>query len=151
MLKQHYTITINAPVATVRDTMLGHESYRQRTSVFNAAGSRYEGDRSEWSTIKFLWPDPEHPEKVGGMYSKIAANRLHEYISIRHLGEVGTDGNLKENADRADAYENYSFAEKDGTTTVSVDLDITEDFVDYIDQTRPQALQKLKELCEATH
>ena len=35
-----------------------------------------------------------------------------------------------------------------GTTTVTVDLDITEDLLDYMNQTYPKALDKLKELCE---
>lgn len=148
MLKHHYSITINAPVSKVRDTMLGDTGYRKWTSAFNPAGSRYEGDRSEWSKIRFLGPDPEHPERVGGMYSEIAANRAHEYISIRHLGEVGPDGSIKENAERADAYENYSFSKKDGSTTVTVDIDMTEDFIDYMNEARPKALQTLKDLCE---
>jgi hypothetical protein len=35
-----------------------------------------------------------------------------------------------------------------GTTTVTVDLDTTEDFIDYMNETYPKALDKLKELCE---
>ena len=33
-------------------------------------------------------------------------------------------------------------------TNVTVDLDITEDFVDYMNQSYPKALDRLKELCE---
>lgn len=42
-----YTINIHAPVSKVRDTMLNNETYRQWTTVFNPAGSRYEGNRSQ--------------------------------------------------------------------------------------------------------
>ena len=35
-----------------------------------------------------------------------------------------------------------------GTTTVTVDLDTTEDFLDYMNETYPKALDKLKEICE---
>lgn len=47
MILQHFSIAINAPVSKVRDTMLGKDTYRQWTEVFNPAGSRYEGDRSQ--------------------------------------------------------------------------------------------------------
>lgn len=85
------------------------------------------------------------------MVSKIAANRLYEYVSIEHLGEVhnGVEDTTSDKVKaRAGCHENYAFSEKDGITTVKVDIDITEDFADYMDQTRPQALLKLKELCE---
>lgn len=43
MLKQHFSIQINAPVQKVRYTMLEDKTYRQRTAPFNPAGSRFEG------------------------------------------------------------------------------------------------------------
>jgi len=44
--------------------------------------------------------------------------------------------------------ENYSFEENNGISMVIVDLDTTDDFVDYMNQTYPKALDKLKEICE---
>ena len=38
--------------------------------------------------------------------------------------------------------------ENNGITEVTVDLDTSEDFVDYMNQTYPKALEKLKEICE---
>lgn len=54
MLELHFSITIQAPATKVRDTMLGKDTYRQWTEVFNPAGSRYEGDRSQGSKMLFL-------------------------------------------------------------------------------------------------
>jgi hypothetical protein len=48
----------------------------------------------------------------------------------------------------ANGFENYTFKENNGTTTVTVDLDTTEEFLDYMNEKYPQALNKLKELCE---
>jgi hypothetical protein len=44
--------------------------------------------------------------------------------------------------------ENYSFEETNGATTIIVDLDTTEEFVDYMNENYPKALDKLKEICE---
>lgn len=88
MLTQHFSITINAPVAKVRDTMLADAAYRQRTAAFNPAWSRYEGNRAEGTKIVFLGPDPSNPDNIGGMVSRIARNTLHKIIDIEHLGEV---------------------------------------------------------------
>ena len=48
----------------------------------------------------------------------------------------------------AHGFENKTYEENNGTTTVTVDLDTTEDFLGYMNETYPKALDKLKELCE---
>jgi phytoene dehydrogenase-like protein len=45
-------------------------------------------------------------------------------------------------------FENYTFEENNGTTIITVDLDTIEDFVDYMTESYPSALKKLKEICE---
>ncbi len=48
----------------------------------------------------------------------------------------------------ANGFENYTFEENNGTTTVTVEVDTAEEFLGYMSQTYPKALDKLKELCE---
>jgi hypothetical protein len=48
----------------------------------------------------------------------------------------------------ANGFENYAFEEKDGITSVIVDLDTTAEFVEYMNEAYPNALDKLKEICE---
>jgi hypothetical protein len=88
---------------------------------------------------------------MGGMVSRIAENRLHEYISIEHLGMVN-DGQEDTTSEAvkawAGAHENYTFAEKNGATEILIDIDITEDFKEMFEGMWPKALQKLKELAE---
>ncbi|WP_455169054.1 hypothetical protein [Aegicerativicinus sediminis] len=48
----------------------------------------------------------------------------------------------------AGGLENYSFQETNGVTTVTIETDITEDYLDYFNSTWPRALNKLKELAE---
>jgi uncharacterized protein YndB with AHSA1/START domain len=149
MIKLHFSITINAQRAKVWSTMLDDVTYRVWTEAFNA-GSHYVGDWSKGSNILFLGPDP-NTGSMGGMVSRIAENRLHEFISIEHLGMVN-DGKEDTTSDAvkgwAGAHENYAFKEKNGATEVLVDIDITEDLKEMFEGMWPKALQKLKDLAE---
>lgn len=145
----HFSITINAPRKNVWHTMLDDAPYRDWTSAFSP-GSFYRGDWSEGSKILFLGPDPETGAE-GGMVSRIAENRLYEFISVEHLGVVqdGVEDTTSELARAwAPAYENYTFLERDGVTEVQVDIDVTDDHASMFDQMWPRALSRLKELAE---
>lgn len=150
MAKLHYSIDIKAPKEKVWDSMLEDKTYREWTSIFNPGGSYYEGNWDEGSKILFLGPD-EKSGKIGGMVSKIAVNKPYEYISIEHLGEI-VDGAEDTTSDRvkdwAGAHENYTFSEKDGVTTVKVDLDSNEEMKKMFEEMWPKALDKLKEITE---
>ncbi len=151
MKKLQFKVSINAPVTTVYDFMLGTKSkstYEQWTSLFNPT-STYEGSWDKGSKILFVGVD-EKGEK-GGMVSRIAENVPNRFVSIQHYGLLQADKEITEGPEVekwANGYENYSFEETKGTTTVTVDLDTTEDFLEYMNETYPQALGKLKELCE---
>lgn len=146
MIKQHFLIDIKAPIYRVRHTMINDQSYRKRTSAFNP-GSYFEGDWSLWSQIKFLGPDPQNPEKIWWMLAEIVENKPLEYISIKHIWEI-RDWEVRTDAPWTNAFENYSFSEKDGITTVKIDTDMTEEYADYMSEARGKALEILKELCE---
>jgi hypothetical protein len=151
MEKLQYTITINAPVAKVYDKMLGlkdKSTYEQWTSLFNPT-STYEGSWDKGSKILFLGVDEQG--KKGGMVSRIVENMPNQFVSIQHYGLIQADQEITEGPEVekwANGFENYTFQENNGTTNVTVDLDTTEDFVDYMNQSYPKALDKLKELCE---
>src|ERR671913_157597 len=131
MKKLQFTVNINAPATKIYDLMLGIS------------------DKSTY----------EKGEK-GGMVSRIAENIPNQFISIQHYGLLKADNEITEGPEVdkwANGFENYTFEENNarpddpvgrGTTTVTVDLDTTEDFLDYMNQTYPKALDKLKELCE---
>jgi uncharacterized protein YndB with AHSA1/START domain len=149
MKKIHFSKTINAPREKVWDTMLGAESYQKWTEAFNP-GSYYKGDWSKGSKILFLGPDPK-TGKEGGMVSRIAENRPHEFISIEHLGIVqnGVEDTTSEEARKwTPAFENYTFTEENGVTTVLVEMDAEEEFTEMFEGMWGKALEKLKEIAE---
>jgi hypothetical protein len=150
MQKVHFSIAINAPKKKVWDTMLQDATYRVWTSAFNPKGSWYEGDWSQGSKIVFLGPGEDG--KLGGMVSRIAENRPHEYISVEHLGLIqdGKEDTTSEAVKRwVPAFENYTFKEKNGATEVLVDMDVDEEHRKMFEDMWPKALKTLKELTEA--
>lgn len=156
MKKLQFKVSINAPVAKVYDFMLGKNSkstYEQWTSLFNPT-STYEGSWDKGNKILFVGID-EKGEK-GGMVSRIAENIFNRFVSIQHYGLLKADKEITDGPEVekwANGFENYTFEENNGPdsyrdTTLTVDLDTAEDFLDYMNQTYPKALDKLKELCE---
>lgn len=152
MEKLQFKVSIQAPVAKVYDMMLGISNiatYEQWTFLFNPT-STYEGNWEKGSKILFIGVD-EKGEK-GGMVSRIAENLLNRFISIQHYGLLKGDLEVTEGEDVekwANGFENYTFEDNNGSTTVIVNLDTVEDFVDYMNEHYPMALEKLKEICEA--
>jgi len=151
MKKLQFKVSINAPVTKTYDCMLGinnKSTYEQWVSLFNPTSS-YEGSWEKGSKILFIGID-EQGEK-GGMVSRIAVNIPNQFVSIQHYGILKADKEITEGPEVekwANGFENYTFEENNGTTTVTVDLDTTEDFLDYMKETFPKALDKLKEICE---
>ena len=151
MKKITFTISIHAPAEKVYDCMLGitnKSTYEHWTALFNPT-STYEGSWDKGSKILFVGID-ENGEK-GGMVSEIVANELKRFVSIRHYGLLKASEEITEGPEVekwANGFENYSFEENHGVTTVTVELDTTADFVDYMNAKYPKALSKLKEICE---
>jgi hypothetical protein len=151
MKKLQFKISIKAPAAKVYDYMLGLSSiatYEQWTAMFNPT-STYEGSWEKGAKILFVGVD-DKGEK-GGMVSRIADNIPNQFVSIQHYGLIHAGKEIitgSEVVKWANGLENYTFEETNGTTTVTVDLDTTEDFIAYMNDAYPKALNKLKELCE---
>lgn len=144
MKKLQYSVDINAPKEKVWEVLWNDETYRKWTSVFSE-GSSAETDWQEGSKIHFL------NGEGGGMYSVVAKNQPNEYMSIKHLGEV-KDGKEQPISEEVESWsgsmENYRLTQQGNTTNLSVELDTVESFEDFMNQTFPKALEKVKELAE---
>ncbi|MDP2714696.1 SRPBCC domain-containing protein [Rheinheimera sp.] len=140
----HFSIVINAPVQTVWQRMLSDVGYRNWTSAF-CEGSYFKGSWQQGETIRFLSPSGD------GMVATIAEHKPLELISIKHLGFIvaGKDDFSSDNVTSwAPAFENYRFASVAGGTEVSIEQDIAPEYEQYMQDTWPKALQKLKLLSE---
>ena len=140
-----FTVDIQAPRAAVWEAMLGPDTYRDWTSAF-CEGSYYEGSWAQGGNIRFLTPNGD------GMSAVIAENRPLEFVSIRHLGEIsgGVEDLTSEKVRAwAPAHENFHFSDIPGGTRVRVTMDTVGDYEQYMKDTYPKSLQRLKAICEA--
>lgn len=144
--RREFQIQINAPAIEVWQHMIDAKDYVDWTTPF-CEGSYFEGSWEKGTTIRFLSP------QGGGMYSRIVENRKGEFISIEHLGEISATGEIDTESERvrswAPAFENYHFVAKDGGTLLRIEMDVSQEWDDYMQSTWPKALERLKAIAEA--
>lgn len=151
MQKVQFKKEINASAKKVYETMLGLQdktTYEQWTAAFNPT-STYEGSWNKGAKIYFIGTDENG--KRGGMISEIAENIPSEFVSIKHNGILDGENEITsgEQVEQwAGGHENYRFQENNGVTTVTVEMDTVDDYLDYFNNTYPNALDKLKEISE---
>jgi uncharacterized protein YndB with AHSA1/START domain len=139
-----YSMHIEASREKIWEAMLQDATYREWTAAF-MPGSYYVGDWSEGSEMRFLGPGAVG-EKEGGMAARVKENRLHEFISLEHIGEIQA-GIVKPFPESS--YENYTLTDQGAGTEVVVDmLNIPDEFSGMLDGAWPKALQSLKALAE---
>ncbi|HWR51041.1 MAG TPA: SRPBCC domain-containing protein [Bryobacteraceae bacterium] len=144
MQKLTFSTAIDAPAERVWQVMLEDATYREWTSAFSE-GSYAVTDWKEGSKALFLTPEGD------GMVSRIAVHRPNEFLSIEHLGAVSKGvEDTESDAVRgwAGARENYSLTESGSGVTLTVEMDATDEYRKYFEETWPKALAKLKQVCE---
>ena len=141
----HFATIIHAKREAVWEAMLAPETYELWTAEFTE-GSYFEGSWAKGERIRFLAPNGS------GMTSVIAESRHYEFLSIKHLGYI-KDGveDTESEAVRswAPSFENYSFSDAGLSTELKVDMDVMEEFEEYMAKIWPKALSKLKVICES--
>lgn len=148
MQRLNFQISIKAPADKVAGIMLGKDTFKLWTVEFEPT-SDFEGSWGKGDKIYFTGTDENG--KKGGMVSEIAEHIPNKFVSIRHYGILDGDREITEGEKVekwAGGFENYTFDEADGVTTVRVELDTTEDHIPYFNLTYPKALERLKALCE---
>lgn len=139
MKQLNFTTTINAPAAKVWKVLWSDPTYRQWTAVFQE-GSHAKSDWNEGSKIYFLDGNGH------GMFSIIEKSIPEVQMTFKHMGEL-KDG-VETVSAWAGAHESYYLSEENGITTLRTEVDITEDFADYFNNTFPKAIDRIKSISE---
>ena len=151
MKKLYIKKEFKASAQKVYNTMLGIEdrkTYEQWTAAFNSTSS-YEGKWEKGAKMYFTGLDDKG--KRGGMVSEIANIIPFKFVSIRHYGMLDGDKEITEGPDIeswAGLLENYSFHEENGVTTVTIETETFENYMDSLRATWEKALNELKKLVE---
>lgn len=144
MERKVFQTTIDAPKEKVWDILWNDITYREWCGVFSE-GSWADTDWKEGSKARFLSPEGS------GMFSRIVANKPREFMGIEHLGLIEKGVEVTEDEKVGDwkgARENYSLSSTGEKTELTVEMDISDAYIDYFSETWPKALSKIKELSE---
>ena len=151
MKRLKYEINIQRPIDIVYDYLLGltnKTTYQKWTTIFSPT-STYEGNWDKGSKMLFVSLD-DKGEKAG-MVSRILENNPNEFVSIQHYGMLKSGEEITEGPevdDWAGGLENYYFKKEGDMTIVSIEIDSVEGYEEYMNNLYPNALLKLKEICE---
>ena len=140
-----YNINITASPKKVWDTMIGHETYKAWT---NAAwpGSDFKGEWEQGKNLHFAGEDGSGTSATVTTfdpYNKI----LLTHIALLQPGSV-EDRESEWAKKWVGSLEQYSFAEKNGTTDLTIDMKIYDEWEDMFNNDWPKALARLKQICE---
>lgn len=139
-----FTQEINASAETVWNKMWDKKSYTEWTTPF-CAGTYFTGEIELGSRIHFIAPSFE------GMYSDVFYLIPNKLIIFKHIGNLK---DLKELPIDAEAekwtgsFETYKLNEENGITTVTAEIDCVPEYIDYMNEKFPLALQELKKISE---
>ncbi|WP_069659037.1 ATPase [Arcticibacter eurypsychrophilus] len=146
MERQAFKISINSSPEKIRNILWSDVTYPLWTAPF-AEGSKAKTDWKKGSIVLFL------DGNDNGMISTIEENIPNKFMSIKHLGSVKNgveDLNNPDNETWVGALENYTLNTENERTELLIDMDITDDFKEYMQLTWPKALDKVKELAESS-
>lgn len=151
MKKAQFKISIKASPPEVYDKMLGitdKETYNRWTTVFNPT-SRYEGNWEEGSKIRFIGTNEEG--KPEGMFCVVTKNIPNQYLAMQARGLIQQGIEITEGPDIAqwqNMTESYRFEEEDGTTKLTVEVEIPDEHIEVFSSLWPKALETLKSIIE---
>jgi len=136
-----FTIEINAPKEKVWNTLWQDGTLREWAGIVDP-GTYMIGELKEGSTVQF------NSAEGYGVTSYVAKLELNEYVLFKHKADT-KDGGEKNREDQwTGGNESYTLIEKNGTTTLTLMFDVPEELEQFMNESYPKALSRLKELSE---
>lgn len=146
MEKHQFNATIDAPKEKVWEILWGKETYPAWTAAFSEGSMAQTDDWKKGSKVLFT------DGKGSGMVAIIEDNRPNEFMSFKHIGMIN-DGVEDTESDKvkewAGSHENYTLKEENGKTALTVDMDISKEWLEYFEKTWPVALENVRRLSES--
>ncbi|WP_188370543.1 hypothetical protein [Muriicola marianensis] len=139
-----FHVDIKADKSTIWNALWDADSYRDWAGVFYEGSYAVTDGWKEGSTVNFLNPDKN------GIYSTVETHIPNKLIKFRHIGNVvgGEQQPLDDDTKKwTGSSEQYSLIEGQGYNTLRVDIDIMDEHLDYMKETFPRALQRIKDNC----
>ena len=139
-----FSIDIKAEKNMIWKALWNESSYREWASVFFEGSYAVTDNWEEGSKVHFLGPDQS------GIYSIIEKHILYKIIQFKHIGSVvgGKEQPIDNESKKwSGATEIYTLSEGNNTCTLAVEIDVMDEHLEFMTNTFPQALEKVKNNC----
>ena len=139
-----FSIDIKAEKVTIWKALWNESYYREWVSVFFEGSHAITDNWEEGSIVHFLAPDKS------GIYSRIEKHLLNKMIEFKHIGNVveGKEQLIDEETKKwSGATEIYTLTEGKDTNTLKVEIDVMDEHLEFMTNTFPKALEKVKDNC----
>jgi len=139
-----FSIDIKADKTVIWKALWDEYSYRDWASVFSVGSYAITDHWKEHSKVLFLAPDNS------GIYSIIETHIPNKVMKFKHLGTVlkGQEQPMDDETKKwSGATEIYTLSEGKEINTLTVDIDILDEHLDFMKSTFPKALEKIKNNC----
>jgi|SRR5688572_21658924 len=144
-MKLTFKIEIAAEKKKVWNTMLQPETYEEWAGA-GWPGSTYKGKWAKGEKIRFV------SSEGGGTLAVLLEQRPYDEILAEHIAVIHADGTEDTNSEVAKGWigtmERYLFNTRNGRTEVVVEIETTQEWEAMFKEGWPNALAKLKEICE---
>ena len=139
-----FSIKIKADKSRIWRALWDDSSYREWASIFFEGSYMIANNWENGSTVFFLSPDQS------GIYSIIESHIPNTSISLKHIGKVlkGKEQPIDNETKKwTGATEIYTLTEETDSITLSVQIDVLDEHLDFMTSTFPRALEKIKDSC----
>ncbi len=137
----HFSIEIKAEKSKIWNALWNEDSYRDWAGVFFDGSYVVTENWKEGTKVLFLSPDQS------GIYSIIEKHIPNELMRFKHCGPVVNGKEQSVDDDEiawSGATEKYTLTEGTNFNTLSVDIDVLDEHLDFMKKTFPKALEKVK-------
>lgn len=140
----HFSVNIKASKSVIWNTLWEDSSYRDWASIFSEGSHAVTDNWKEGSKVQFLSPDKS------GIYSIIEKHIPNEIIIFKHIGIVKDGEELPIDAETkkwSGTAEVYTLIEGINNNTLTIEIDVLEEHLNFMKKTFPKALDKIKNNC----
>lgn len=140
-----FSIEIKVDKSTIWKVLWNDTYYRDWASIFFEGSYAVTDNWKEGSKVHFLSPDKS------GIYSNIEKHVLNKSIIFKHLGIVKDGEELlidNETKKWTGARETYTLTEGKESNTLTIEIDVLDEHIDFMKKTFPKALDKIKDNCQ---
>jgi uncharacterized protein YndB with AHSA1/START domain len=142
MQKMQFSAGINAPKEKVWSILWENKTFRDWANIIDE-GTYKVGEMKEGNEVQFISDVSGYG--VTSLIEKLVPN---EFVLFRHMADTKESGARKREKEWSSGTESYSLAQRDGTTTLTVELDAPPEQVETFEERLPKALERVKILAE---